>query len=61
MRKLEADKKEKSTAEIAYTAVVGSFNTLNPHLLPLADSLNFNFSFLILPDIISNNTSIFFL
>ena len=53
--------KKKSTAEIVYIAAVGSFNALNPRLLPLTDSFNFNFSFLILPDIISNNTPILFL
>ena len=34
---------------------MGSFNTPSPYLLPLADFFNFNFSFSILPDIISNN------
>ena len=48
-------------AEITYIAEVGSSNTPTPYLLPLADSFNFNFSFSILPDIISNNTPIFFL
>ena len=47
--------------EIAYTAEVGSFNTPNPHLLPLSGSFNFNFSFSILPDVISDNTPIPFL
>ena len=60
MRKLKANKKE-SAAEIIYIAAVGFFNTPNPYLLSLADSFNFNFSFLILPDIISNNTPIPFL
>ena len=61
MRKLEVDKKREFVAEIVYTVKVGSFNTFNPYLLPLADSFNFNFSFLILPDVISNNTPIPFL
>ena len=61
LRKLEADKKKKSIAETVYIATVKSFNTLNPYLLPLADSFNFNLSFLILPDIISNNTPVPFL
>ena len=61
MRKLEADKKKKSKIKIAYIAVVGFFNTLNSYLLPLSDSFNFNLSFLILPDIISNNIPIPFL
>ena len=55
MCKLKADKKKKSKVEIAYTAAVGSFNASNSCLLPLSDSFNFNFSFSILPDIISDN------
>ena len=47
--------------EIAYIAEVGSFNALNPHLLLLADSFNFNLSFSILPDVISNNIPVPFL
>ena len=50
-----------SKVEIAYIVEVGSINAPNPHLLPLADSFNFNLSFLILPDIISDNTPIPFL
>ena len=61
MRKLKADKKKKSTAEIIYIAAVGSSNTPNLYLLPLADSFNFNFSFLILPNVISDNTPVPFL
>ena len=38
-----------------------SFNIPNPYLLPLANSLNFNFFFLILPNIISDNIPIPFL
>ena len=60
MHELKADKK-KSKVEIAYTAIVGSFNTPNPYLLPLSDSFNFNLSFLILFNIISNNTPVLFL
>ena len=59
--KLKADKKKKSKVEITYIVVVGSFDTLNPYLLPLSGSFDFNFSFSILPDIISNNTPILFL
>ena len=59
--KLEAKKKKKSAVEIVYIAVVGSSNTPNPYLLPLANSFNFNFFFLILPDIISNNIPVPFL
>ena len=58
---LRLKKRKKSIAEIVYIAAVGSFNTFNPYLLPLADSFNFNFSFLILLDIISNNIPVFFL
>ena len=61
MRKLKVDKKKESIGEIVYIAAVKSFNTPNLYLLPLADSFNFNFSFLILPDVISNNTPISFL
>ena len=55
------DKKKESIIEIVYTAAVKSSNTPNPHLLPLANSFNFNLSFLILPDVIPNNTPIPFL
>ena len=55
------DKKKEFTAEIVYIAAVGSFNTPNFYLLPLADSFNFNLFFSILPDIISNNTPVLFL
>ena len=61
MCKLKVDKKKKSKVEIAYIVVVGSFNALNPYLLPLSDFFNFNFSFLMLPDVISNNTPVLFL
>ena len=47
--------------EMAYTAKVGSINTPNSYLLPLSGSFNFNFSFLILPDVISDNTPVLFL
>ena len=47
--------------KIPYIVEVGSINTSNPHLLPLSGSFNFNFSFSILPDIISNNTPVLFL
>ena len=64
MHKLKANKKKGSKlAEVktTYITKVGFFNTSNPYLLPLADSLNFNFSFLMLPNVISNNISIPFL
>ena len=61
MRKLKVDKKKKSKVEIAYIVEVGSANTLNFYLLPLSSSFNFNLSFSILPDVISNNTPVPFL
>ena len=61
MRELKADKKKEFKVEIAYTAAVGFINTPNPYLLPLSGSFNFNFFFLILPNIISDNTPVPFL
>ena len=61
MYKLKANKKKESKVEIAYIAKVGFFNTLNPHLLPLTNVFISNFSFLILPNILSNNTPVSFL
>ena len=61
LHKLKIDKKKKFKIEMAYIAKVGSINTPNPYLLPLFSFFNFNFSFLILPDIISDNISIPFL
>ena len=61
MRKLKANKKEKFKVEIAYIVKVGFFNTPNPHLLPLVNFFASNFSFLILPDVLFNNTPISFL
>ena len=61
MRELKVDKRKKSKVEMAYTVKVESVNVFNPYLLPLSSSFNFNFSFLILPDIISNNIPIPFL
>ena len=55
MHKLKVDKKKKSTVEVVYIAAVKFFNIPNPYILPLTDSFNFNFSFSILPNIISNN------
>ena len=46
---------------MAYTAVVGSVDALNSYLLPLSGSFNFDFFFLMLPDIISDNILIPFL
>ena len=53
--------KKKSKVEMAYIVKVGSINAFNPYLLPLSGSFDFNFSFLILPNIISDNTLIPFL
>ena len=61
MRKLKINKKKKFKMEITYTAGVESVNTSNPYLLPLSGFFDFDFSFLILPDIISNNMPVFFL
>ena len=61
MRKLKADNKKKFIAETVYIVAVKSFNTPNPHLLFLANSFNFNLSFLILPNVISDNIPIPFL
>ena len=61
MRKLKANKKKKSKVEIAYIVKIGFINTSNPYLLPLVDSFDFNPSFLILPDVIFDNTPVLFL
>ena len=61
MRELKADKKKKSKVEMAYIVEVGSINALNFYLLPLSGSFDFNFSFLMLSNIISDNTPILFL
>ena len=61
MRKLKVNKKKKFKVEMAYIVKVRSINALNLYLLPLSNSLNFDFSFLMLPNIISNNTPVPFL
>ena len=61
MRKLKVNKKKKFKVEIAYIVEVESINIPNFHLLPLSGSFNFDFSFLILPDVISNNIPVPFL
>ena len=61
MRKLKVNKKEECKVEITYIAAVGFFNTSNPYLLPLSGFFNFDFFFLILPDVISNNIPVPFL
>ena len=40
---------------------VGFFNTPNPYLSPLANFFTSNFSFLILPNVLSDNTPVPFL
>ena len=46
---------------MAYIVEVGSINTPNFYLLLLSGSFNFDFSFLILLNIIFNNILVFFL
>ena len=60
MYKLKTNKKEKFKVEITYIAKIGFFNASNPHLLPLANFFASNFSFSILPNVISDNTPVFF-
>ena len=55
MHKLKVNKKKESKVEIAYIAEVESVNIPNPYLLPLSGSFNFDLSFLILPNVISDN------
>ena len=61
MCELKAKEKKEFKVEIAYIIKVGSINTPNLHLLSLSGFFNFDFSFLILPDVISNNTPVLFL
>ena len=61
LRKLKVNKKKESKVEITHTVVVGSFDTFNFYLLFLSNSFNFDLSFSILPDVISNNIPIYFL
>ena len=61
MHELKVKEKKKSKVEIAYIVEVGFINTSNPYLLLLADFFTSNFSFLILPDVLSNNITIPFL
>ena len=61
MCKLKIKKKKESKVEITYIVKVGSFNAFNPYLLPLSGSFDFDSSFLILPDVISNNMPLPFL
>ena len=52
---------KKKKVKIAYIVEVEFINTPNPYLLLLSGFFNFNFSFLILPNIISDNTPVLFL
>ena len=61
MRKLKANKKEEFKVETTYIVEVGSVDAFNSYLLPLSNSLDFDFSFSILPNVISNNTPVLFL
>ena len=61
MHKLKAKEKKGFKVEIAYIVKVKSINTPNPYLSPLSSSFNFNLSFLILLNIISNNIPVPFL
>ena len=61
MRELNATEKKKSEVKMAYIVEVGSVDASNPHLLLLSGSFNFDFSFLILPNVIFNNTPVSFL
>ena len=55
LRKLKVDEKKEFKVKMVYIVEVGSINTPNPYLLPLSGSFNFDLSFLILPDVISDN------
>ena len=61
LHKLKVNKKKKFKIEMAYIAKIEFINTPNPYLLPLSGFFNFNFSFSILPNIISDNTPVPFL
>ena len=61
LRELKVNKKKKFKVEITHIAVVGFINAPNPYLLPLSGSLNFDFSFSILPNVISDNIFVLFL
>ena len=61
MRELEVNKKKKSKVEIAYIVRVESVNIFNFYLLPLSGFFDFDFFFLILPDVISDNMPVLFL
>ena len=58
---LRLRKKKESKVETVCIAEIESFNTPSPYLLPLTNLFAFNFFFLILPDVISDNTPVPFL
>ena len=53
--------KKEFKVEIAYIVELGSVDAFNSYLLPLSGFFNFNFFFLILPNIISSNIPVSFL
>ena len=53
MHKLKVNKKKEFKVEF--------INASNPYLLPLSDFFAFNFSFSILPNVLSDNTPVPFL
>ena len=61
MCKLKAKEKKEFKIKITYIVEVGFINAPNSYLLPLFSSFDFNFSFSILPDVISDNTLVLFL
>ena len=61
MCKLKINKKKEFKVEMAYIVKVGFINASNPYLLPLSGSFDFDVSFSILPDVISDNTPVPFL
>ena len=61
MCELKAKEKKEFKVEMAHTVEVGSINTPNFYLLPLSGSFDFDFSFLILPNVISDNIPVPFL
>ena len=61
MRELKVNKKKEFKIEIAYMVGVESVNTFNSYLLPLFSSFDFDLSFSILPDVISDNIPVPFL
>ena len=61
MYKLKVKEKKEFKVEMAYIVEVESIDIPNFYLLPLSSSFNFSLSFLILPDVISNNILVPFL